>query len=68
MKRDNDLLTRAMLADAISVKPGTISAWTRAGRIPAVRLSPKVVRYRLADVLASLERRDNRSARKGGDA
>lgn len=68
MNRDDDLLTRAMLAEVLHVKPCTVSAWTRNGRIPAVRLSPKVVRYRLADVLAALERPDNRPARKGGEA
>jgi predicted site-specific integrase-resolvase len=61
----DDLLTRDMLAKLIHVKPGTISEWTRRGRIPAVRLSLKVVRYRLSDVLAAIL--PENQAKKGGE-
>jgi predicted site-specific integrase-resolvase len=50
-----DLLSRAELATRLGVRPTTIGRWTRSGRIPARRLSPKVVRYDLAAVLAALE-------------
>jgi excisionase family DNA binding protein len=51
----DDLLTRKLLADFLRIKPRTVSEWTRSGRIPAVRISRKVIRYRLADVLAALQ-------------
>jgi excisionase family DNA binding protein len=57
-ERPDDILTRAELAARLGVRPDTIGRWTRSGRIPARRLSPKVVRYDLAAVLAALEARD----------
>lgn len=55
MQTANDLLTRTELATRLKVRPTTIGWWTRTGLIPARRLSPKVVRYDLAAVLAALE-------------
>lgn len=55
MTAPDDLLTRPELAARLGVRPDTIARWTRAGRIPARRLSPKVVRYDLAAVLAALD-------------
>ena len=52
--RDN-LLTAAELAERLGVKPGTVLGWYRKGRIPARKLSHKVLRFDLADVLSALE-------------
>ncbi len=52
---ENDLLTAEQLADRLAVKPRTVREWFRAGLIPATRLSPKVIRYSLDDVVAALE-------------
>jgi excisionase family DNA binding protein len=60
---DTNLLTAAELADRLKVKADTVRAWARQGRIPARRLSHKVVRFNLADVVAALE-----SARSRGVA
>jgi predicted site-specific integrase-resolvase len=49
-----ELLTAEQLAGRLHVKPNTVRVWTRRGRIPAVKLSPKVVRYEWAAVLAAL--------------
>jgi predicted site-specific integrase-resolvase len=51
-----ELLTAAELAARLSVRPATIRVWARAGMIPAVRLTPKVVRFEPGDVLAALRR------------
>lgn len=51
----NDLLTAGELADRLGVQAGTILGWARAGRIPARRLTSKVVRFDLPVVLAALE-------------
>jgi excisionase family DNA binding protein len=51
----DDLLTAVELANRLNIKPDTIRAWTRAGKIPARRLSYKVVRYNLPIVVQALE-------------
>jgi excisionase family DNA binding protein len=37
----------------------TVLGWARQGRIPFVRLSRKIVRFKLADVVAALEASQN---------
>ena len=56
VERD-DLLTAAGLAERLGVRPGTILGWHREGRIPSRKLTPKVLRFHLAEVLAALETR-----------
>jgi excisionase family DNA binding protein len=60
--RKYDLLTAAEVAERLGVKPGTILGWYRMGRIPARRLSHKVLRFNLDDVVTALE---NHLLRKG---
>jgi excisionase family DNA binding protein len=52
----DDLLTAAELAERLRVKPETVLAWHRSGRIPSIRLSHKVLRFNLGDVVAALRR------------
>ena len=54
---DHDLLTAEQLAERLRVKPRTVKEWLRAGRIPAARLTPKVIRYDLEQVVAALKQR-----------
>jgi excisionase family DNA binding protein len=61
-----DLLTKVELAERLGVKPGTILVWYRRGRIPGRRLSHKVLRFRLADVVAALEARQSPRGRRAG--
>ena len=49
-----ELLDRVEVARRLGVAPSTVGVWTREGRIPAIRLSPKVVRYLWSDVLRAL--------------
>lgn len=51
---DTELLTVEQLAERLHLRPRTVQEWSRQGRIPAVRLSAKVVRYKWQDVLAAL--------------
>ena len=51
---NTELLTAEELADRLRVRPDTIKVWTRAGRIPCVRITPKVVRYDVEAVLSKL--------------
>jgi excisionase family DNA binding protein len=57
-----ELLTAQELATHLKIKAGTVALWTRQGRIPARRLSRKVVRYDLAQVLAALAARESSAA------
>lgn len=49
-----ELLTADELADRLQLRPSTIRRWAREGRIPAVRVTAKVVRYDMADVLRGI--------------
>ena len=51
---ETELLTADELADRLQLRPSTIRRWAREGRIPAVRVTAKVVRYDLADVLQAM--------------
>jgi excisionase family DNA binding protein len=51
------LLTAAELAERLKVKPDTVRLWARQGKIPARKLSHKILRFNLADVVATLETR-----------
>ena len=62
---ENDLLTAEQLADRLGVKPRTVKQWSQDGLIPAKRLTPKVIRYSLDDVIASLQERQ--AATQGGN-
>ena len=57
-----ELLTADEIAERLRLRPRTIRQWARRGLIPAVRLSPKVVRFELAPVVAAMRGR----ARRGG--
>ena len=52
---DETVMTAAELAERLQVKPETILGWHRTGRIPARRLTRKVLRFNLDDVMAALE-------------
>jgi len=52
----DDLLTATELAERLRVKPSTVLGWQRAGRIPAIRLSHKILRFNLGEVVAALKR------------
>ncbi|NLF73610.1 MAG: helix-turn-helix domain-containing protein [Candidatus Anammoximicrobium sp.] len=52
-----ELLTAEALADRLRLRPSTIRRWAREGRIPAVRVTAKVVRYDLAEVVRTIRER-----------
>ncbi len=60
---ETDLLTAEELAERLHVRPSTVRKWARHGRIPMVRLSPKVVRFSVADVIEAVN--DARRGSKG---
>jgi len=52
-----ELLSTAELAARLGVKPLTVRLWVLQGRIPEIRLSHKVRRFRWDDVLKALQER-----------
>lgn len=52
---ESELLTAAELARKLQVNVRTVQEWYRAGRIPAIKLSPKVIRYCLLDVVRAVD-------------
>jgi len=63
-----ELLTSEQLAHRLQVKPETVRAWGRDGRIPRICMSAKVIRYDPVAVIKSLKERLPRlAARDGGD-
>ena len=49
-----ELLTAEEVASRLRMQPTTIRQWSRTGQIPRVRLSPKIIRYRLDAVVKAL--------------
>lgn len=49
-----ELLDKSEVADRLGVAPETVTRWAREGRIPEVRLSPKVRRFIYEDIIAAL--------------
>ena len=52
----NVLLTCDQIAEEIGVQPSTIRTWVREGKIPALRITGKVVRFDRDDVIAALKK------------
>ena len=52
---DTDLITTAEVANSLKISAETVRAWYRQGRIPGLRYSHKVLRFRLGEVVAALE-------------
>ena len=57
MRHTKELLTAEELADRLRVRPETVRTWARRGTIPAVRLSPKVIRFDLQAVVEAMTSR-----------
>jgi len=52
--RTEPMTTADEVAELAGVSPATVLRWARDGDLPSVKLSPRVVRFRSADVLAFL--------------
>jgi excisionase family DNA binding protein len=53
--RRGDFLTARQLAAVLQVSESTVRRLARKGRIPAVRLTPRLTRYHLDTVLRALD-------------
>jgi excisionase family DNA binding protein len=53
-RNQNSLLTAEEIGEHLGLRQSTVSAWGRSGKIPAIRLSSRTVRYQLTAVLEAL--------------
>jgi hypothetical protein len=51
-----DLLTDEQAAAILSVEPRTLRLWRNTRNLPFLKLTPRVIRYRLSDLQAWLDR------------
>jgi excisionase family DNA binding protein len=56
LHRRHELLDRYDMAERLGVSADTISKWARQGRIPAIRITRKVVRFDHEQITAALRR------------
>lgn len=49
------LLTRDQVANKLEVSTRTIRRWEQSGRLPCVKMSKKIIRYRLCDIKKLME-------------
>lgn len=55
------LLTDKQLAERLQISHWTVREWRRTGRIPAVVVSPKVIRFDYEDVVEALLRPESKT-------
>jgi len=60
-----ELLTADELATWLRIRPRTVRDWSRRGRIPARRLSHKIVRYVASEVIEALSKGACKEAGRG---
>lgn len=53
-----ELLTLDQVAARLHIKPRTVQAWVRCGRIPAMHLTAKVVRFDWAAIMNALKKQE----------
>lgn len=58
---DRNLLTADELGDQLRVRPSTVRRWASDGLIPCLRISGRVVRFELQEVLVALRRLRDRA-------
>ena len=63
-----DYLTTRQLAEVLQVSEGTVHRLRRAGRIPAVLLTDKLIRFNLRDVQKALRQQSGFHSQDGTEA
>ena len=64
-EKRTEFLTARQLGRILQVSESTVRRLAHAGRIPSIRITPHIIRFRLASVVEALDgaRRSRRSAR-----
>jgi len=47
-------VSAGVVAQHLGLRPNTVIQWARVGRIPCLKMSPRVIRFRLPAVVAAL--------------
>lgn len=55
-KEHAEYLTARQLAEVLQISESTVMRLARARRIPSIRLTPRLIRFRLASVRSALEK------------
>ena len=63
-----DFLTARQLAEALQISEATVHRLRRAGRIPALLLTDKLIRFNLRDVTRALRPRDMHTRGEAADS
>jgi excisionase family DNA binding protein len=61
----DELLTVGQVAQRLHVCPRTVQVWAQSGRIPTIRITPKVIRFAWPEVLAALKQGPEKGANHG---
>ena len=64
----HEFLTARQLAAHLQVSETTVHRLAREGRIPAIRLTPRLVRFHLPSVIEALDGRANKKRRSAAPA
>jgi excisionase family DNA binding protein len=64
----HSLVDAGTVAEAIGIRASTVRRWAKEGRIPAVRLSSRLIRFELDQVLAAMDRSQKELAHGRCDA
>ena len=67
-EKRTDFLTARQLADQLQVSESTIHRLRRSGRIPAVHVTDRLVRYNLRDVRRALSKSSDRASSPSPEA
>ena len=65
--RRPDFLTARQLAEALQISEATVHRLRRAGRIPALLLTDKLIRFNLRDVTRALKSREGHARTDSGE-
>jgi hypothetical protein len=60
----SELLTLTQLAHRLSLRPRTVQIWVRHGRIPVLRITPKVLRFEWDQVLEALRNNTSKEVQR----
>ena len=66
--RRPDFLTARQLAEALQISEATVHRLRRAGRIPALLLTDKLIRFNLRDVTRALRPKDAQPRAEAGES
>jgi excisionase family DNA binding protein len=62
MSHTDDILDQRGVAELVKVSKRTIQSWSKDGKIPVIRIAPRVIRYSRSAILKWLEEKSQPAA------